>query len=52
MERQISALKGLIYAIGCGPPLAQVWSDEFFRHVTSKQIGRQKCRPILRETTY
>jgi hypothetical protein len=36
MERQISALKGLIYAIGCGPPLAQVWSDEFFRHATSK----------------
>jgi len=24
MERQISALKGLIYAIGCGLPLAQV----------------------------
>ena len=48
----IRLLKGLIYAIGCGPPLAQVWSDEFFRHVTSKQIGRQKCRPILRETTY
>jgi len=23
MERQISALKGLIYAIGCGQPLAQ-----------------------------
>jgi hypothetical protein len=30
-------LKGLIYAIGCGPPLAQVWSDGFFRHVTSNK---------------
>jgi hypothetical protein len=47
----IRLLKGLIYAIGCGPPLAQVWSDGFFRHVTSKQIGRHFCRPTLLETT-
>ena len=32
----IRLLKGLIYAIGCGLALAQVWSDGFFRHVTSK----------------
>src|SRR5450631_2325175 len=43
-------LKGLIYAIGCGLPLAQ-WSDGFFRHVISKQIGRHFCRPTLLETT-
>ena len=47
----IRLLKGLIYAIGCGLPLAQVWSDGFFRHVTSKQIGRHFCRPTLLETT-
>jgi hypothetical protein len=47
----IRRLKGLIYAIGCGLPLAQVWSDGFFRHVTSKQIGRHFCRPTLLETT-
>jgi hypothetical protein len=37
----------LINAIGCGPPLAQVWSDGFFRHVTSKQVGRHFCRPTF-----
>jgi hypothetical protein len=47
----IRLLKGLIYAIGCGLPLAEVWSDGFFRHVTSKQIGRHFCRPILLEIT-
>jgi hypothetical protein len=47
----IRLLKGLIYAIGCGLPLAQVWSGGFFRHVTSKQVGRHFCRPTLLEIT-